>query len=67
MARALAHVHSLGLLHADVKADNVLLRSDAARPPNHVSAKLSDFGLSKVCVLVWCVTVSAVVSLDNCC
>jgi serine/threonine protein kinase len=32
LAHSLAHLHALGLLHGDVKPDNVLLKSDVARP-----------------------------------
>ncbi|KAF0683437.1 Aste57867_24562 [Aphanomyces stellatus] len=41
IARALAYIHGLSLLHRDVKARNVLLTSTRV-------AKLSDFGLSRV-------------------
>jgi serine/threonine protein kinase len=32
LAHSLAYLHALGLLHGDVKPDNVLLKSDVARP-----------------------------------
>ena len=47
VAGAIQYVHELHLVHCDVKADNVLLKSDAARPLGFV-CKLGDFGLAKV-------------------
>lgn len=47
VAGALSYLHAMQLVHGDVKADNVLLKSDAARPLGFV-AKLSDFGLARV-------------------
>ncbi|KAI8470348.1 MAG: kinase-like domain-containing protein [Monoraphidium minutum] len=46
-ACALAHLHALGVVHGDVKADNVLLKTDATRRLGF-SPKLADFGLAKV-------------------
>ncbi|KAJ9510611.1 hypothetical protein QJQ45_027485 [Haematococcus lacustris] len=47
VATALAHLHSLGLAHCDVKAANVLLRSSHVDSRGFTS-KLADFGLSKL-------------------
>lgn len=45
MARGMAHMHKHNIVHADVKARNVLLLR-SAREPKGVIAKMSDFGLS---------------------
>jgi len=42
LLRALAHAHAKGVLHRDVKVENILLGS----ADNLASAKLADFGLS---------------------
>jgi serine/threonine protein kinase len=47
LAQALRYLHAAQLLHCDVKADNVLLRSDPAQPLGW-AVKLSDFGVSKL-------------------
>ncbi|GBF97927.1 hypothetical protein Rsub_10600 [Raphidocelis subcapitata] len=47
VARALRHLHFLGLVHGDVKLDNVLLKSEQGAPLGFVP-KLADFGLSKL-------------------
>ncbi|KAG2422422.1 hypothetical protein HXX76_016037 [Chlamydomonas incerta] len=46
VALALRHMHSLHLVHCDLKPQNVLLKSNP-RDPRGFTAKLSDFGLSK--------------------
>ncbi|CAM9643347.1 unnamed protein product, partial [Hapterophycus canaliculatus] len=45
LARALAHIHALGICHRDIKPQNLLLD-----PQTHV-LKLCDFGSAKI--LVW--------------
>jgi serine/threonine protein kinase len=48
-ARALLHLHQHGLIHSDVKADNVLLKtSGSSSRRSGLTAKLADFGLAKV-------------------
>jgi serine/threonine protein kinase len=42
VARAMIHVHSLNILHNDIKARNVLLKSND-RDPRGVTCKLGDF------------------------
>ncbi|MBL8769426.1 MAG: sigma 54-interacting transcriptional regulator [Planctomycetes bacterium] len=42
LLRGLSHLHGLGLLHLDLKPENVLLRRGAARP----EAVLTDFGFA---------------------
>ena len=41
----MAHIHSAQILHADLKASNILLKSDASDPRGFV-AKVADFGLA---------------------
>ncbi|KIY99154.1 BRASSINOSTEROID INSENSITIVE 1-associated receptor kinase 1 [Monoraphidium neglectum] len=45
VARALAFLHENGVVHADLKARNVLLKSNASDPRGFI-AKVGDFGLS---------------------
>ena len=45
VTRAMLHLHTHNILHSDLKARNVLLRSDAHNPRGFV-AKVADFGLS---------------------
>ncbi|KAG2430077.1 hypothetical protein HXX76_010176 [Chlamydomonas incerta] len=47
VALALRHMHSLHLVHCDLKPQNVLLKS-SPRDPRGFTAKLSDFGLAKL-------------------
>ena len=44
VALAQAHLHSLGVLHSDIKASNVLLQPNARHALGH--AVLSDFGVA---------------------
>jgi serine/threonine protein kinase len=45
IAKGMMHLHKLNILHGDLKAQNVLLRS-AGGEPSGVIPKLADFGLS---------------------
>ncbi|GAX73536.1 hypothetical protein CEUSTIGMA_g987.t1 [Chlamydomonas eustigma] len=45
VARGMAHLHSMNVIHSDLKAGNVLLQG-AVNTPVGVVAKVSDFGLS---------------------
>ncbi|EFJ42610.1 hypothetical protein VOLCADRAFT_119327 [Volvox carteri f. nagariensis] len=45
VARALAHLHREGIIHADLKPGNVLLKGSTSDPRGFV-AKVADFGLS---------------------
>ncbi|KAI8462418.1 MAG: kinase-like domain-containing protein [Monoraphidium minutum] len=47
IANSLQYLHSISLLHGDIKLDNVLLKSDPLRPMGFMP-KLADFGLSKM-------------------
>ena len=47
LAHSLQYLHSVKLLHCDIKPENVLLKSDSSHPLGFV-VKLSDFGLSKL-------------------
>lgn len=44
LASGLSHLHSLGIIHCDIKASNVLLRPSSRHALGH--AVLSDFGLA---------------------
>jgi serine/threonine protein kinase len=48
VAAALRYMHSLGLVHLDVKAANVLLATTAGRPGGFPLAELGDLGLVKL-------------------
>eukprot|EP00878_Enallax_costatus_P015503 GHUV01016238.1.p1 GENE.GHUV01016238.1~~GHUV01016238.1.p1 ORF type:complete len:617 (+),score=197.61 GHUV01016238.1:372-2222(+) len=47
VARSIQHLHDMNLLHCDVKAENVLLKSNSASPTGF-TCKLGDFGLVKL-------------------
>jgi serine/threonine protein kinase len=48
VARALQHLHGLGLIHCDIKPENVLVVNNAAAATGFV-CKLADFGMVKMC------------------
>jgi serine/threonine protein kinase/class 3 adenylate cyclase len=52
VARALVEAHERGIVHRDIKPDNILLedaspRASEASPGGHFKVKLSDFGLAR--------------------
>eukprot|EP00775_Hariotina_reticulata_P012562 gene12562-12694_t len=47
VAHSLQHLHKLGVIHCDVKPDNVLLQSSPINPTGF-TCKLGDFGLVKM-------------------
>ncbi|GIM16411.1 hypothetical protein Vretimale_19015 [Volvox reticuliferus] len=48
IAQGMCHLHSLGIIHGDLKPGNVLLKSSRVDSRGFV-AKVADFGLSRVC------------------
>lgn len=49
VVQALAHVHALGVVHRDLRPDNILFASQAQKPATRFpDAYLIDFGLAKV-------------------
>lgn len=42
LASGIAHIHACGIIHMDLKPDNILLKSDG-------TIKIADFGLSFSC------------------
>lgn len=46
MMERLRDMHSMGLLHLDLKPDNILLGSNAFKSPESSQLVLADFGLS---------------------
>jgi serine/threonine protein kinase len=47
IASALMHIHQHGIIHCDLKPQNVLLKADECSPRGFIS-KLTDFGLARV-------------------
>lgn len=47
ISSALMHIHQHGIIHCDLKPQNVLLKADECSPRGFVS-KLTDFGLARV-------------------
>lgn len=48
LANALAYLHSLNIVHRDIKLDNILVTSKISeRSPNRIDIRLIDFGLAK--------------------
>ena len=50
IASGMAHLHSLGILHGDLKGANVMLKTSAASDHDQrgFRCKLADFGLSRI-------------------
>eukprot|EP00798_Chlamydomonas_sp_ICE-L_P026077 gene26077-11781_t len=48
VAQAIQHLHSMKLVHCDIKPENVLLKSDPSKNMVGFVSKLSDFGLAKM-------------------
>ncbi|KAL7735494.1 hypothetical protein ACLKA6_010530 [Drosophila palustris] len=40
------HLHAMGIIHADIKADNFLLMKPLSQQPKEISLQLIDFGVS---------------------
>ncbi|GLE11723.1 hypothetical protein PINS_up024310 [Pythium insidiosum] len=51
LLQAIEYCHSMSQVHRDIKAENVLLKTDPADPSKYI-VKLGDFGLSKELDLV---------------
>ena len=45
MAQAIKHCHDNGIIHRDLKLDNILVRVD--KHANIIDLRLADFGISK--------------------
>ena len=48
VASAVSYLHEQGIVHRDIKAENVLIAYKSGRDVLNVTAKLADFGLAKV-------------------
>lgn len=46
--RGLVHLHDAGIIHGDIKASNVMLKSESGRLPYKFTAKIADLGLAKL-------------------
>jgi serine/threonine protein kinase len=48
MLEALRYIHSRGIIHDDIKLDNLLMET-AEREDEYNKIKVCDFGLSQIC------------------
>ena len=58
IASAMAYLHSMGVLHGDLKSANVLLKSTATDLRGYV-CKLADFGCAPTLVFRFCLLISS--------
>ena len=47
IADALDHIHRRGIIHGDVKAENIMLTEESSGPRRRMLARLLDFGLAR--------------------